>query len=157
ANESLARLASFPQLNPGPIIEIDLDGNIHYINPAAERLFPEARYEKLNHPLLKGLTEVARQLEKKGSYVRELQIGDVWYQQAFHSVPNSNLLRFYSMDITEQKRAELALQRQNQYLEALHETTFGLMSRLDLNELLQDIVTRAAHLLETTHGAVYLL
>jgi signal transduction histidine kinase len=55
--------------------------------------------------------------------VRELQIGDVWYQQAFHSVPHSTHIRFYSMDITEQKRAELALQRQNQYLEALHETT----------------------------------
>lgn len=157
ANENLARLASFPQLNPGPIIEIDLEGNIHYINPAAEQLFPEARYLKLNHPLLKGLAEVAQYLEAKGSYVREIQIGDVWYQQAFHSVPKSNLVRFYSMDITEQKRAELALQRQNQYLEALHETSFGLMSRLDLNELLQTIVTRAAHLLETPHGMIFLL
>ncbi len=47
------------------------------------------------------------------------------------------------MDITERNRAERALRRQNSYLEALHETTLGLMRRMDLTELFQAIVTRA--------------
>ena len=47
------------------------------------------------------------------------------------------------MDITERNRAESALRRQNSYLEALHETTLGLMRRMDLTELFQAIVTRA--------------
>jgi len=50
-----------------------------------------------------------------------------------------------------------ALQRQNEYLLALHETTLGLISRLELNGLLLAIVTRAAKLMNTEHGYVYLL
>jgi signal transduction histidine kinase/DNA-binding response OmpR family regulator/HPt (histidine-containing phosphotransfer) domain-containing protein len=48
------------------------------------------------------------------------------------------------------------LQQQNGYLAALHETTLGLLRRHDLDELLQAIVTRAAQLLGTAHGYVYL-
>ena len=42
-NEELTRLASFPELNPSPIIEVDLTGYVHYLNPAAADLFPECR------------------------------------------------------------------------------------------------------------------
>ena len=51
---------------------------------------------------------------------------------------------------------EEALQRQNDYLAALHDTTLGLISRLDLNDLLHAIVTRAAKLAGTGHGFVFL-
>jgi signal transduction histidine kinase/DNA-binding response OmpR family regulator len=49
------------------------------------------------------------------------------------------------------------LQQQNEYLAALHETTLGLISRLDLNELLQTLITRAGQLLGTPHGFIFLL
>jgi PAS domain S-box-containing protein len=55
-------------------------------------------------------------------------------------------------DITERKRAERDLYRQNAYLEALHETALGLMARLDVNDVLQAIVARAASLAGTEHG-----
>jgi signal transduction histidine kinase/CheY-like chemotaxis protein/HPt (histidine-containing phosphotransfer) domain-containing protein len=159
ANNELARLASFPTLNPGPIIEVDLEGNIHYMNPAGDRLFPECRHERLNHPLLRDLSGVAAGIRSSGRdyFLREIKIGDAWYQQVFHSIPNSTHLRFYSTDITDQKRAEMELQRQNEYLAALHETTGGLISRLDLNELLQAIIMRAGQLLGTPHGFIFLL
>ncbi len=60
-------------------------------------------------------------------------------------------------DITERKRAQEALREQNEYLTALHETTLGLMSRLDLEDLLEQIITRAAALVGTEHGYVFLL
>jgi PAS domain S-box-containing protein len=59
-------------------------------------------------------------------------------------------------DITERKRAEEALSRQNEYLAALHDTTLGLISRLDLNDLLEALVSRAGQLLGTAHGFIYL-
>lgn len=60
-------------------------------------------------------------------------------------------------DITHRKLEEKALQRQNAYLAALHETTLGLISRLELQDLLETLLTRAAELLDTTHGFLYLV
>jgi PAS domain S-box-containing protein len=45
----------------------------------------------------------------------------------------------------------------SEYLDALHETAAGLMSRLDPEELLEDIVVRAARLVGTEHGYIYLV
>ncbi len=59
-------------------------------------------------------------------------------------------------DLSERTRAEALLHRQNEYLKALHETTLGLISRLDVSNLLQTIVTRAGYLVGTEHCFIYL-
>ncbi len=67
-----------------------------------------------------------------------------------------------SLDDLEHRRKEqetLAqeFRRHNEYLGALHDTTLGLISRLDLADLLSDLVTRAGQLLGTPHGFIYLV
>ena len=158
ANDELARLASFPKLNPGPIIEVDVAGHIFYMNPAGQELFPEWRDAGIEHPLLADLSTVAAKLSQanKNSYIREIEREGTWYQQAFHLVPGSDRIRFYSMDITERKQAEETLRRQNAYLAALHSTTLGLISRLNVQDLLQALINRAAQLLGTIHGFMFL-
>jgi signal transduction histidine kinase/DNA-binding response OmpR family regulator/HPt (histidine-containing phosphotransfer) domain-containing protein/PAS domain-containing protein len=159
ANTELARLASFPTLNPAAIIEVDLTGQVHYMNPAAAEMFPDCRQDGLHCSLLADLPSVAALLHENGgrSHLRQVEIEDRWYQQVLHLVPNSERIRSFVIDITERKRAEEALQQQNEYLAALHATTLGLISRLDLSELLQDIVSRAGQLLGTPHGFMFLL
>lgn len=53
--------------------------------------------------------------------------------------------------------AEKALRRQTEYLTALNETTLGLIGRLDTDELLEGIVSRAASLVGTEDGFVYII
>lgn len=60
-------------------------------------------------------------------------------------------------DITAVRHAEQATLKQNAYLQALSETSLGLMQRLDVNALLQDIVARAGALVGTENGYVFLL
>ena len=55
-------------------------------------------------------------------------------------------------DITDRKQAETVLRRQNVYLEALNETALGLMQRMDLAELFQAIVVRAARFAGAQEG-----
>ncbi|HEX9115076.1 MAG TPA: GAF domain-containing protein, partial [Anaerolineae bacterium] len=159
ANRQLRRLASFPEQNPAAIIEADLAGNVHYMNPAATDLFPECRVAGCDSPVLAGLPQIAEAL-RAGTmrvHLRELRIDDVWYQQVSQLVPESEHLRSFVFDVSERKRMEEALQRQNAYLSALHTTTLGLMGRLDLGELLEAIVARAGQLMGTEHGFVFLL
>ncbi len=49
------------------------------------------------------------------------------------------------------------LMHQNEVMAALHETTLGLVSRLELTGLLETIVNRAGQLLNAPHGFIYLL
>ncbi|HZQ10699.1 MAG TPA: PAS domain-containing protein, partial [Anaerolineae bacterium] len=63
----------------------------------------------------------------------------------------------HAADVTDRMRIEQVLREQNAYLNALHETTLGLMSRLDLEDLLEQIIARAAALVGTEHGYVFLL
>jgi signal transduction histidine kinase/CheY-like chemotaxis protein/HPt (histidine-containing phosphotransfer) domain-containing protein len=55
----------------------------------------------------------------------------------------------------EQRTRDLA--EANEYLAALHETSLGLISRLDLNDLLTALVSRAGQLMGTPHGFIYLV
>ncbi len=41
AEAETARLASFPLLNPMPVVELDLDGRVTFVSPSAQRLFPD--------------------------------------------------------------------------------------------------------------------
>jgi PAS domain S-box-containing protein len=62
----------------------------------------------------------------------------------------------FAHDITDRKRAQEELHRQNEYLSALHDTSLGLISRLDLDELLSALVIRAGQLVGAPHGFIYL-
>ncbi|WP_287173119.1 adenylate/guanylate cyclase domain-containing protein [Mesorhizobium sp.] len=57
----------------------------------------------------------------------------------------------------EQENLARRFRRQSEYLGALHDTSLGLIARLDLAELLSDLTSRAAQLLGTEHGYVYLV
>jgi len=62
-----------------------------------------------------------------------------------------------SHNVAEQKRLQEEQRRQNAYLAALHETALGLITRRDLESLLQVVLDRAAALLGTPHAFVYLI
>jgi GAF domain-containing protein len=57
---------------------------------------------------------------------------------------------------TQTQEALAQVRQQNAYLTALHDTTLGLMRRLDLDELLENIIARAGGLVGTEHGYVHL-
>ncbi|MDQ7029452.1 MAG: GAF domain-containing protein [Ardenticatenia bacterium] len=62
-----------------------------------------------------------------------------------------------AMDVTELKKAEVALHQRNQLLTALHQTALEIMGHLEMEELLRLIVTRAAGLVDSVHGYVTLM
>ncbi|MBD1833533.1 EAL domain-containing protein [Cyanobacteria bacterium FACHB-472] len=120
SESALVRLASFPELLPNPIIEINLSGTITYINPAALIKFPDIQEATRQHPLIADL--IAKLQKNKGKvFVRELQIGNEVFEQYVHYIAENDLIRSYVFDITERKRAEEVLKTQALVLESMAE------------------------------------
>ena len=119
AQREISHLASFPMLNPNPVMEIDLAGAIHFVNPAAERRFPGLRRTGLEHPWLSGWKELAPAVVgKQGKQiVREVNVGEDWYVQSLSFVKESGRIHIYGRRITRRKLAEDALKERTASLE----------------------------------------
>ncbi len=109
AQEEILRLASFPRLLPNPVIELDPAGQVTYLNPAAERLFPELSAQGLLHPLLNGSAELIANLwqnMQEGEVSLEATLGEATYELHISYVQEVGLIRIYVLDISQRKRAE---------------------------------------------------
>ncbi|MEH2234757.1 EAL domain-containing protein [Nostoc sp.] len=132
ASESaLARLASFPELIPNPIIEMDFEGTVTYLNPAATLKFPKLREVGTEHPILTGLLSTVKNLEKN-SFVREVEVGAEVFEQSVLYLPESDLIRtFIIRDITEQKQAIAELRQRDRLLQAVAEAANYLLREMN--------------------------
>jgi PAS domain S-box-containing protein len=103
--EEVARVASFPLLNPQPVTEVDMDGRISFVNPTARRLFPDLEELGANHPWLQDWDTLAAICCGHGTTPddREVAVADRWYRQTMYLVPEERRLRIYGFDITERK------------------------------------------------------
>lgn len=110
--EKLRYLASFPEQNPNPITEVDLDGNVSYMNPSAQGLFPDLPELKTLHPWLAGWPEIIRHFENRpvAPFTREVIVAERSYHQTLIFVPGERLIRTYGADISDWARAEQALE-----------------------------------------------
>jgi signal transduction histidine kinase len=78
---------------------------------------------------------------------------------SFRNSVNVEFARAYRLlldEYQERQRVEERLRRQNAYLEALHHTTLGLLSRFELDDLLNALVKRAGQLTGAPYGFLYL-
>jgi PAS domain S-box-containing protein len=134
AKEQITHLASFPGLNPSPIIELNIDGKVKYINPAAERLFPDLLSQGSQHPFLKEWDYILRALREKEPYTftRDIEIGESWYEQSYVLMPSNGDIRLYIRDITERKQAEQALREREQDLNRAQAVAHTGSWRLDV-------------------------
>ena len=142
AREEILRLASFPRLNPNPVIELDSAGELSYLNPAAEQLFPGLSAQGVAHPLLRGSAERIEALrqgkEQGGERLQQVTIGETTYELHITFVQEVNLVRIYATDISQRKQDELEI-----YLLATTDGLTGIINRREFSAILGREVARA--------------
>ena len=118
----IRRLASFPQMNPEPVIEINLEKEILFANPACQTLL-----EKLRMPgnpaafLPPDIDEIIASLKKSRSDIisREVAVGDALFEESLTLSPGGLAVRIYAHDITSRHQETSALSRANRKLHLL--------------------------------------
>jgi diguanylate cyclase (GGDEF)-like protein len=140
--EGLARLASFPELSPYPILELNIHGEITYVNPEGLRQFPDIYEQGMNHPLFEGILEEVHTRSANASanfFVREVTVKERILEQSVHIIGWTELIRSYVTDITVRKQAESMIQYY-----ALHDVLTQLPNRKALDDHLAVVLPTAA-------------
>jgi PAS domain S-box-containing protein len=114
AAEEIARLASFPDLNPNPVVEVNFDGVVEYANPATELLFSDFKKSGLNHPFFSDWDYIVKTLNELRNFGRQIEIKGHWYHQQFSIPPKTHCIRIYAVNIDPMKQAEDALRESEQ-------------------------------------------
>jgi PAS domain S-box-containing protein len=157
------------------VIAIDADHVITEWNAAAEQLYEFRSAEAVGHPLVE-LLQTENAFDFLANFREGVRERGIWQGRLTHTtrtgrrvVISSTVSRLYDeegkpsgflavdRDISEQVEIENALARQNAYLDSLNQTALALIDRLEMNELLETILNRAAALMGTVNAMVYLL
>ncbi len=149
AEEALADMASFAEMNPAPVLRLDRHGTILLVNPAAREL--------LDEPNLLGKSWYAICLELEPNALErvlrgndtlqcETEVGERCLLFTHRASLDRSHVYVYGADITERKRAEDEIKNTLPLLRAtLESTTDGILvvDRARSPELLLQWVTAA--------------
>jgi PAS domain S-box-containing protein len=161
AEEMTERLASFPQLNPIPIIETDTSGEITFCNPGTLRVLQDLGMggEDCETFLPEDLGDILRNWDKKteSALHREVQLKGKVFAEAIHFVPQFNVARVYALDVTERKQAENRLATDLSALTRMHDLSIKVLETGGLEPLLQEIMDAAVAILSAEKGTLQLV
>jgi len=157
---------------PDPVVIYNAQGNATYVNKAFEKVYGWKRADLLGGKIdfvppeelentqagwqqVLGEGQAFIETRRYNRSGRELNI-----QASSAAIRNQRGEHIASIvihrDVSERRRAEKTMNQQFKYLSALHQTTLGLISRRELNDLLKTIVVRAAELVGVPYGFIYL-
>jgi PAS domain S-box-containing protein len=117
-NAEYQRLASFPQLNPNPVLEFDRMGQLGYLNPAAQKILSQYGLTDARVFLPNDFTEISRTASVKEGvpFFREIIIEGLIFNETIYYSQEYESIRIYANDISQRKQTEVALNQSRQEL-----------------------------------------
>ena len=150
------RLASFPEHNPNPVVEVDLDGNVTFMNPSAE-VYVSDPGASSGHPLAQDLGPMLGRLLRAGAGMatREITVQEATFEQKIVYIPEDMAIRIYSSDISRLRAAHESLRAAGDEARALasENEILGEIGRivassLDINEVYEGFANQVRRLIE---------
>ena len=109
AEEKIASLSKFPTENPNPVLRVQNDGQVLYANATSQDLLEMWGCEVNGYLPAEMKSSVADTVESDSIKVMDIPCNEKVYSLMMVPVPESGYVNLYGSDITERKRAELAL------------------------------------------------
>ena len=136
AEKKIEHLASFPQLNPNPVIEIDANGTVTFSNAATAEVLKTLKMENDVHIFLPGdFEEIMKALEQKKEgqlFYRDVGVKDRIFAESIHVIKKLSVVRIYIHEITEHKRAEEALRESEARFRSVLDNSRDVIYRLNV-------------------------
>jgi len=148
--KELKRLASFPELNPNPIIEFKKNGIITYANSASIKLFPSIMDMNFEHEIFYDINNEFAEIEKNHELVRNIEVNDSTFEQKIVYDPETKVFRMYIWDITKLRN----LTRKMTY-QATHDALTNLINRREFESRLKKAIEDSQHN-NKTHSLCYM-
>jgi PAS domain S-box-containing protein len=140
----IAHLASFPEMNPNPVLEFDASGKTAYRNPGSALALARGGLEDDARAFLPDDLPVILQAlhqREESAFRREVQVGGSTFSETVHVIPALDVLRLYAFDVTDRGRAEQALRLSEEKYRLLFQ---NMAEGFALYELLYDEQGRPA-------------
>ena len=155
ASQEIARLASFPQLNPNPVLEVDNAGNITFTNPAALETARKLGLQDEKPFLPADLREILQATAEKGErqFYREVEVKGTVFAAHIHFAPQFQVTRLFLLDITDRKQAEAEVKLNEARLASL--LRISQYPSTSIQELLDYALDEAIALTGSRIGYIY--
>ncbi len=155
AEAEIGRLASFPQLNPNPVLEVDTAGNITYANRAASETTQKLGFQDVKIFLPQDLQEILEAVcqKEKNQFYREVEIKEAVFAVNIAYIPQFQVLRFFLIEITQQKRAAEEIKRNEARLASL--LRISQYPSKSIQDLLDFALNEAIALTQSKIGYIY--
>jgi PAS domain S-box-containing protein len=137
AEDETKRFASFPQLNPNPVLEVNSSGIIVFCNAAAVQALRKLNLRDTTLFLPDDLSDIldALKQDKDVQFSRQVKIKDRIFGEVLCLTPQFDSIRIYANDITERKSYQEALknalQKSTQHEKTLRSERHRLTNILD--------------------------
>jgi PAS domain S-box-containing protein len=132
------RLATFPQYNPNPLLEIDRGGTVTYYNPATiaelEKLGAPFDVRALLPPDIGDIVQALAQGEQAQLY-REVTLNGTVFAEDIQLLPQFDALRIYARDITPRVWTAEALRESERLLRLVIDNLPAYVSYVNADDL----------------------
>ncbi len=132
---AIAEVARFPQMNPGPVLRVDLEGTVRMANPAAHAVCGDDLEGERWPDMCPGIDEPTWRsiVDATEPVALERCIGGRDYVFTHRRDIESQLVFVFGADISEQKQAERALRQADELVRLLMDSTGEGIYGIDLS------------------------